>query len=526
MNQEEKKTETTMSEGKEPQKRRGRPPKQVSQGTTGNQKAAPRKTTTEKKAIESDTTTPVKRRGRPPKQQVEAPKSESMTTMASQKLENETKPIVPEVKKENIEEPMIRGELPKEPPMIRFPSPKEPKPSLFKTSEVVILIVVTAIICFIMGFLVGKPVTTVKNTDDILNDPIMQEFLENYKYIIDNYYDKVDKSELLNGAISGMVDALGDEHSTFIDPGSSDNFDITLKGDYEGLGIEIGNFQLEDNSYTNIYILKVFEGSDAEKKGLKVGDELISIDGKDMTGKLSSEASAYIRDSKKNSFQLVVKREEKEQTITIEKKKIDIQSVHSKVFEQKNKKIGYLGIDIFAANTDTQFKKVLKELEKQKIDSLIIDVRGNSGGHLTSVTNMLGEFLDSSHVIYQLEEKGQVSNRMSSGKTTKKYPIVVLMNQSSASASEVMAACLKEEYGATLVGKTTVGKGTVQTLISLSNDQEYKITTKKWLTPKGNWLNGKGLTPDYDVDLGEAYAKDPSDATDKQLQKAIELLTK
>ena len=176
-------------------------------------------------------------------------------------------------------------------------------------------------------------------------------------------------------------------------------------------------------------------------------------------------------------------------------------------------------------NTDTQFKKHLDELEKDGIDSLIIDLRGNTGGHLTSVENMMSMFLDKTKVIYQIESKGKTTKYYSKGKETKKYPIVVLVDELSASASEMLTATLKESYGATVVGKTTFGKGTVQELLD-SNENQYKITTKKWLTPNGNWINEVGVKPDVEVDLDEKYLKEPTKENDNQLQKAIEVLTK
>ena len=174
-------------------------------------------------------------------------------------------------------------------------------------------------------------------------------------------------------------------------------------------------------------------------------------------------------------------------------------------------------------NTDTQFKTKLKELEKDGIDSLIIDLRGNSGGHLTAVENMISEFLDKDKVIYQMETKSKIKKYYSKGNKTKIYPIVLLVDNDSASASEMMTAALKESYGATIVGMTTYGKGTVQELQD-SNESQYKITTKKWLTPNGNWINEVGIKPDYEMELDEKYFLEPTDAHDNQLQKAIEIL--
>ena len=163
-------------------------------------------------------------------------------------------------------------------------------------------------------------------------------------------------------------------------------------------------------------------------------------------------------------------------------------------------------------------------MENDGIDGLIIDVRSNTGGHLTAVENILGLFLDSTHVIYQTEDKNGVVKTYSHGSVTKDYSIAVLTNESSASASEILAAAMSEEYGAILVGKHTYGKGTVQELKTLPDGQQYKFTTKKWLTPNGNWINEVGIDVDIDVDFNKDYYDNPIYENDKQLQAAIEAL--
>ena len=163
-------------------------------------------------------------------------------------------------------------------------------------------------------------------------------------------------------------------------------------------------------------------------------------------------------------------------------------------------------------------------MEKSGIDSLIIDVRSNTGGHLTAVENILSLFLDSSHVIYQTEDKNGIIKSYSHGSVTKEYPIVILTNEASASASEILAAAMQEEYGAKIVGKHTFGKGTVQELKTLPDGEQYKFTTKKWLTPNGTWINGVGVATDIDVDFNKDYYDNPTHDNDKQLQAAIEAL--
>lgn len=385
----------------------------------------------------------------------------------------------------------------------------------FNSKEVIFLLIITCLI----SLAIGNAINIDKKNLEQPIDENLTEFEQNYQYIIDNYYEEVDKAKLIKGAIEGMVNSLGDDYSIAITDDMSNNFNIKLTGSYSGLGIEIVN----DQSY-NIYISDVIEGSPAEKAGLKVLDKIIRIDEIEFTGKKTTELTNYIKESNKKKYIIKVERDNKEETFELTRETIEIKSVYSEIKNIDNQKIGYVYISIFASNTSTQFKNAIEELEKEGINSLIIDVRSNTGGHLTSVVDMLSCLLDSSKIIYQIENKGEVTKYYSKGNTTKTYPIVVLQNNGSASASELLSAALKEEYGATIIGENSYGKGTVQELISLQDGIQYKITTKKWLTPKGNWINGTGVSVDIEEKLSEEYKQNPSDENDNQLQKAIEYL--
>lgn len=385
----------------------------------------------------------------------------------------------------------------------------------FNSKEVIFLLIVTCLI----SLAIGNAINIDKKNLEQPIDENLTEFEQNYQYIIDNYYEEVDKAKLIKGAIEGMVNSLGDDYSIAITDDMSNNFNIKLTGSYSGLGIEIVN----DQSY-NIYISDVIEGSPAEKAGLKVLDKIIRIDEIEFTGKKTTELTNYIKESNKEKYIIKVERDNKEETFELTRETIEIKSVYSEIKNIDNQKIGYVYISIFASNTSTQFKNAIEELEKEGINSLIIDVRSNTGGHLTSVVDMLSCLLDSSKIIYQIENKGEVTKYYSKGNTTKTYPIVVLQNNGSASASELLSAALKEEYGATIIGENSYGKGTVQELISLQDGIQYKITTKKWLTPKGNWINGTGVSVDIEEKLSEEYRQNPTDENDNQLQKAIEYL--
>ena len=389
--------------------------------------------------------------------------------------------------------------------------------NLFQTSEVVILTLITCVIGIIMGCLIGY---NLKKSDAKIYSKDLEEFIKNYNYIIDNNIADVSGTDLIKGAIEGMLSKFEDDYSYVIDDEEKESFNIKLMGEYEGVGIEI--VTLGENT---TYIYSVFESSPADKAGLKAGDKIIKIDNLNMEGKNSTDISSYIKQSDKSNFNITVEREEKIIEVNLKREKITINSVSSKVIDKNNKKIGYIYMSIFSANSSKQFKSKLEELEKEKIDSLIIDVRYNNGGHLTTATNIISLFLDNTNIIYQTEKDGKIEKFYSSGNETKKYPIVVLQNSTSASASEMLASALKEQYGAIIVGENSFGKGTVQELIKLSDGTEYKFTTKKWLTPKGNWIHEKGVEVDYKVDLNEEYFQNPNDENDQQLQKALEILT-
>lgn len=387
----------------------------------------------------------------------------------------------------------------------------------FNTTEVVFLIIVTCVISLIMGWSISNGTKLKNNKIYSTDDKELEEFIENYNYILENYYKDIDKKELLDGATEGMISKLDDEFSTVIPEESTNNFNIRLEGTYEGIGVEIVN---DENN--NVIIYSIIENSPAEKAGLKAGDIIIKIDDKDFTNKKTSELSNYVKNSTKENFKIVIKRDGEEKTFELKREKVTLKSVDSKIIERDNKKVGYIYIAIFANDTYNQFKKALNQLEQEKIDALILDVRDNTGGHLTTVSKMLSLFLDSNHVIYQTQTKEETKKFYSKGKETKKYKIVVLQNENSASASELLSAALKEEYKATIIGTKSYGKGTVQELIKTTSGSEYKLTTKKWLTPKGNLIHKKGVMPDIEIELSDEYKNDPTEENDNQYQKAIE----
>ena len=342
---------------------------------------------------------------------------------------------------------------------------------------------------------------------------------ETYDTIMKDYYKSVDSNTLIEGAINGMLGSLDDEHTMYFDKKSKEAFDSELSGNYYGIGAQI---QLTREG--TIKITKVFNDSPAEKAGLKAEDVFVSVDGVSVEGKNATEVANMLKSNTVKTSKIVIKREGNEINFDVTKENITLFSVSSEMLKNNNKNIGYLSVSIFGQKTYSQFKDALLKLESQDMDSLIIDLRGNTGGYLYTVTNMLEEFVGKDNIMYQIQSSSGVKKYKSSKETSRKYKIVILVDENSASASEIMAASMKENYGAILVGKTTYGKGTVQTTKNLSNGSMIKYTIEKWLTPSGKNIDKEGIKPDYEVELGDSYKNNPTKENDAQLQKALDLL--
>lgn len=402
----------------------------------------------------------------------------------------------------------------------------------FKFGEVILIVAITSVFSVFAGISYGKikySNTQTKNITSIKNEQQepLQEFIEHYEFIINNYYDKknINEKELLSTALSSIVNKLGidDPFSTYLDEEENDSLTISLNGSYEGIGIEAA--KLTDVDY--ISINKIIDNSPASKVDLKIGDYIVSIDGKDTKTMTLNDFSEYIKNEESSSFLLKVLRDDKTFNVKLERSKVELSSVSSRVFEIEKQKIGYLKLSIFASNSYNQFKKELKQLEKEKVSALVIDLRDNTGGHLTEAKKIISLFVGKRKVIYQLEKDNDIIKYYSTGQNDYTKPIVFVTNKSTASASEVFIMGVKDNLGATTVGTQTYGKGTVQELITLSNGDKYKITTKKWLSPKGKWVNDtKGIVADVKEDISKEYLSSPIEANDNQLKAALKAARK
>ncbi len=389
------------------------------------------------------------------------------------------------------------------------------KKDYFSTFEVVIII----LIAILFGFIIGNVISYTKDKTITAKVPAeLTELIDTYDSIIDNYYDKkLDKKKLVDAGIKGMVDYLDDPFSMYMDKDVAEDFNETVDGEYTGIGATVS---YQDKKFI---VVSMFENSPTEKAGIKVGDEIIEINGKSVENKSLNEITNQIKKSKKGSkLKLTVKRADEEIKATITVDSVELPSVKSEVITRDDSKIGLITIDTFAANTYKQFNKELKKVEKEKIDSLIIDVRNNLGGHLTQVSKIASLFLEKGKVIYKLEEKNKKTSFKDETKEHRNYKVVILCNKSSASASELLLEAFKESYkNSVSVGVTTYGKGTVQKAYELSSGASIKYTTEKWLTPKGHWINEKGVKPDIKVEASEEYKENPTRENDNQLEVAI-----
>lgn len=349
----------------------------------------------------------------------------------------------------------------------------------------------------------------------------LSKFVDTYYAIKDNYYGELDNEKLVDSAIKGMISAIGDEYTSYSDTDDADNFKQTVSGIYEGIGCTVGV-----NLDNKIVVVDMFKDSPAEKAGLKVGDIIIKIDGEDFVGKSSTDMSNYVKFSKNSKVVLTIIRDEETMELDVERKKIEIPYVSGEVITKNDTKIGYIDISLFSSTIYDQFKRELEELEKENISGLVIDVRGNSGGYLSGVTDILNLFLKKGDVIYQLESGNKKQIKKDTTKEKRDYPVAVLVNGGSASASEILASVIKESYNGYVVGTKTYGKGTVQQTTTLPDGSMVKYTVQKWLTPNGNWVNEVGVEPTDTVELDISYAENPIMENDNQLQKALELVTK
>jgi len=344
-------------------------------------------------------------------------------------------------------------------------------------------------------------------------------FWETWNIIHDQYVDQpVDDVKLMQGAINGMMEALGDKHSTFMDPQTYESANAELAGSYEGIGAYV------DTTADYLTIISPIPGSPAEKAGLQSGDKIVKIDGEDMTGVDGELARRKVLGPAGSVVVITVSRKDTPELLefSITREKIVVKSATGKMLEND---IAYVQVNTFGENTTSELIATLTELMAQNPKGLILDLRNNGGGYLHTSVEVVSQFASESEGVVLYEKFGdgnQNEFKALPGGLATEIPMVVLINEGSASASEIVAGALQDYGRAKLIGVVSYGKGSVQNWVPLSNDQgAVRVTIAKWYTPNDNTIEGIGLTPDIYVTMTE---EDYQANLDPQLDAAVETL--
>ncbi|MFJ7682604.1 S41 family peptidase [Peribacillus butanolivorans] len=338
-----------------------------------------------------------------------------------------------------------------------------------------------------------------------------EKLYSTYDTIKDNYYEEIDQDKLVDGAINGMIKSLDDPYSTYMDKKEASSFHESISSSFEGIGAEI---QEQDGE---IMVVSPIKGSPAEKAGIKPNDIILSVDGKSVEGLSSSEAVLKIRGEKGTKVELSISRAGESDPIdlTIKRDTIPIETVYSEMLDDGVAKIQ---VTSFSEHTVQELETALNDMSKKDMKGLILDLRGNPGGLLDQAIDMASLFIPNGEVVLQVEDrsgKKEVFKSKNNGEL--KIPVVVLIDDGSASASEIVAAAVSESADIPLIGVKSFGKGTVQTAQDFDDGSNFKYTAAKWLTPEGNWIHKKGIKPDIKVNLPD-YASLPYISPDKELK--------
>lgn len=389
------------------------------------------------------------------------------------------------------------------------------KKTKFELWEVIAITLFSSLVMsFCTGYLVYR--SSCGKVTSVNGDEYLAELYKAYDEIKSNYYSSVDLGSLVDAGIKGMFSYLGDPYTTYLDKDQTDNLTDSLKGTQHGIGVLI-NLSDEEKK---IIISKVYDNTPAKEAGLVSGDEIVKVNDKLVSESENlKDITALIKNS--NEVKLVIQRDGVDKEYTLKTADFYNPSVEEKMIEGANgNKIGYLQISKFNETAYEQFNQKLNKIEATGINSLIIDLRGNTGGFLSAATKISELFLKKGEVIYSLNEQSGTKVTYDETEESRNYKVFVLVNESSASASEILAAALQDSYGAILVGTTTYGKGKVQKTNKMNDGTMYKYTSAKWLTPKGECIDGVGLKPDIEISNGNELLKD------LVLEKAIEEIQK
>lgn len=355
-----------------------------------------------------------------------------------------------------------------------------------------------------------KLLSTAEAEEDAYYANKYEKMEELFRYIKDNYYEDVDDEQLLQGAYEGLFAGTGDKYSQYISKEDYEAYYQSVTGTFYGVGMTFQ--QQEDGS---MLVISTIEKAPAEKAGIKEGDYIVRVDGKSVEGMTSTEVRDLVRGEKGTKVTVTLSRDGKEYDATMTRAAMPEMTVYSSMVDESN--IGYIEITQFSDNSAKEFRTAVKELKEEGAEALIIDIRYNGGGIVDTAVDIADELMDAGTVVYALDNQGKRKNYTTrNGKID--MPFVLLVNEYSASASEILTAGVQDNGAGKIVGTKTFGKGIIQETQGRPDGSAVSLTMWEYYSPSGKKINGVGITPDYVVEL-------PYDATeDVQLLKAIEVL--
>lgn len=391
-----------------------------------------------------------------------------------------------------------------------------------KIYKILMLIIITALITSLVTIIVVNEkfasAINIKNIASGDGTTGIETALSSIRSILeDEYIGELDDEQMLEMAIKGYVAGVGDQYTVYYTPEEMNQEYDTAMGNYVGIGI----YMIVNYEEGTITVVEPMEGSPAEKAGLLAGDIITKVEGEEITPENVNEMSNKIKGEEGTKVKLEIKRNEEIKEVEVERKKIEVSHIDSKMLEDN---IAYIKISDFDGGTEKEFKENYETLKGQGAKSLIIDLRDNGGGVVDEAIDILEMICDKdSTLLIETDKDGNETVTKSEKNPTIDVPIKVLVNENTASASEILAGALKDNNKATIIGTKTYGKGVIQTLMRLSDGSGLKVTTAEYCTPNRNKINKIGIEPDIVVELPE-NVKELTDENDSQLQKAIEEL--
>lgn len=383
----------------------------------------------------------------------------------------------------------------------------------------VILFLVVAIGSFFGGSIYGSlnsPVILPDGGGSSTNDSSFDKLFEVKDVLHQQYYQDIDDEALLEGAIKGMVDAVGDPYTVFFNQEEYQEFQDDGQGNYVGIGVMVG---IKEDK---IVVITPFEGSPAYEAGIRAGDFILKVEGVEYKGSEMDKAVSVIKGEEGKPVTLTISQNGVEKDVTIVRASITLVNVQSEVVAGN---IGHVTMLQFTNNTAKQVREAMEELKAQGAEGYILDLRGNPGGYLDEAVDTASLFVEKGKtVLYTLDKAQQKREYLSKGGDFIGAPLVVLLDEGSASASEVVAGALKDYKAATIVGQKSFGKGIVQMVFNVGNKEGVKVTVSSYYSPNGINIHGEGILPDVEVQLPEGVEAPLTIDNDTQLQKAVEIL--